>query len=207
MFIKFRWLIINILCILIAGLFLLSNSAFSSTITILDENFDDMTGLNNVGSHPTIKSILKTRPDQLPPGTTWIAPNAKNINIRRADNTINTSSNALGFDSFFTPVDSSNKFLVLGDNSGKIGLSPTGGEMLISFPFSLPENAASITVSYKFVFDGFDPKLSDDVFSVFITDLNKTTTLPLQYISSPDNRSKKSAGNISEGVFTNTYLI
>lgn len=202
---KLRWLIIHILCILITGLFLSGNLAFSSTITLLDENFDDVTWLRFAGSHPTIKSILKTRPGQLPSGTTWIAPDARNINIRRADNTINTSSKTSGFDSFFTPTDSSNKFLVLGDNAGKIGWTPTAGEMLIFFPFSLPENAASITVSYKFAFDGFDTKLADDIFSVFITDLNKTIIFPLQSISSPDNRYKGSAGNISEGIFTNTY--
>src|SRR4030042_5227314 len=105
---KFRWLIIHILCIFIAGLFLLSDLAFSSTIPLLDENFDDVTGLRFAGSRPTIKSILKTRPDQLPSGTTWIAPVGKNINIRRSDNAINTSNKAFGFDSFFTPADSSN---------------------------------------------------------------------------------------------------
>ena len=203
---KFRWLIIHILCIFIAGLFLLSDSAFSSTITLLDENFDDVTGLNYAGSYRTIKKILLKKPGQLPLGTTWIAPVGKNINIRRSDNAINTSNKALGFDSFFTPTDSSNKFLVLGDDSGKIGREPTVGEMLIFFPFSLPENAGSITVSYKYVFDGFDSRYLDDIFSVFIKDLNTTTTLPLQSISSPDKRFKKSAGNIGEGVFTQTFL-
>ncbi len=203
---KFRWLIIHILCIFIAGLFLLSDSAFSSTITLLNENFDDVTGLRFAGSRPTVKNILTYRPGQLPPMTTWIAPIGKNINIRRADNAINTSNNALGFDSFFTPADSSNKFLVLGDDSGKIGREPTVGEMLIFFPFSLPENAASITVSYKYVFDGFDSRYLDDIFSVFIKDLDTPATLPLQSISSPDKRFKKSAGNISEGIFTQTYL-
>src|SRR4030042_2838273 len=101
---KFRWLIIHILCIFIAGLFLLGNSAFSSTITLLDENFDDVTGLRFAGSRPTVKSILTYRPGQLPLGTTWIAPIGTNINIRRADNTINTSSDPLGFASFFSPM-------------------------------------------------------------------------------------------------------
>ena len=205
---KFRWLIIHILCIFIAGLFLLSDSAFSSTITLLDENFDDVTGLRFAGSRPTVKNILTYRPGQLPLGTTWIAPIGKNINISRSDNTINTSSNALGFDSFFTPADSSNKFLVLGDNLGKIGYKPTVGEMLIFFPFSLPEDAASITVSYKYAFDGFDTRYADDIFSVYIKDLNTALTLPLQLqsISSPDDRFKKSTGNISEGIFTQTFL-
>jgi hypothetical protein len=203
---KFRWLIIHILCIFIAGFFLLSDSAFSSTITLLDENFDDVTGLRFAGSRPTVKNILTYRPGQLPPMTTWIAPVGKNINISRSDNTINTSSNALGFDSFFTPADSSNKFLVLGDNLGKIGYKPTVGEMLIFFPFSLPEDAASITVSYKYAFDGFDTRYADDIFSVYIKDLNTAITLPLQSISSPDDRFKKSTGNIREGIFTQTYL-
>jgi hypothetical protein len=203
---KFRWIIIHIFCISIISLFLMGDSAFSSTITLLDENFDDITGLSFAGSRPTVKSILKTRPDQLPSGTTWIAPVGKNINIGRSDNAINTSSKTLGFDSFFTPADSSNKFLVLGDSSGKIGRKPTVGEMLIFFPFSLPENAGSITVSYKFAFDGFDTRYADDIFSVYIKDLDTATTLPLQSISSPDKRFKKSEGNISEGVFTQTFL-
>src|SRR4030042_1924581 len=78
--------------------------------------------------------------------------------------------------------------------------------MLIFFPFSLPEDAASITVSYKFAFDGFDTRYKDDIFSVYIKDLDTATTLPLQSISSPDKRFKKSEGNISEGIFTQTYL-
>ena len=99
---KFRWLIIHILCIFIAGLFLLSDSAFSSTITLLDENFDDVTGLRFAGSRPTVKSILTYRPGQLPPGTTWIAPIGKNIYIRRAGNGIKTKNKTIGFDFFFT---------------------------------------------------------------------------------------------------------
>lgn len=50
---------------------------------------------------------------------------ASAINIRLASNTINTAVNA-GFDSFFNTSSSTNRFLVIGDNTGNLGAEPDG---------------------------------------------------------------------------------
>nr|WP_304747027.1 PEP-CTERM sorting domain-containing protein [Rhodoferax sp.] len=50
---------------------------------------------------------------------------ASAINIRLASNAINTAVNA-GFDFFFGASSSTNRFLVIGDNAGNLGLEPDG---------------------------------------------------------------------------------
>ena len=194
--------------ILLISLFLWSTPAFSTTITVLDEDFDDVTNLSNPASVRTIKNILANNPSQLPLGTTWSAPGAANVNVRRADNAINTSSNTRGFDSFFTPADSQNRFLILGDNSKAIVKDdkPTTGTMGVIFPFVLPAGIHSMTVSYEYAFDGFDKINADDIMSVIISD-GYSLPMLIQSITSPDNRSAGSIGNISSGIFEETFLI
>ena len=204
---KFRGLTKAILLISIS-LFLWSTPAFSTTITVLDEDFDDVTNLSNPASVRTIKNILANNPSQLPLGTTWSAPGAANVNVRRADNAINTRSNTKGFDSFFTPADSQNRFLILGDNSKAIlkDDKPTTGTMGVIFPFVLPAGIHSMTVSYEYAFDGFDKINADDIMSVIISD-GYSLPMLIQSITSPDNRSAGSIGNISSGIFEETFLI
>jgi hypothetical protein len=170
---------------------------------LLDENFDDVTGLPRANLVRPLNNILLNDPLQLPSGTTWFAPSASNINVRRGDDLINISNSTYGFDSFFTPT-TDNKFLVIGDNSGSIGDMPTSGLMSVSFPFSLRPTTASITVSYKYAFDGFDDILFDDVFSAFITD--GIESILLDSYMSPDTRRVGSAGNIASGIFTTEFF-
>ena len=204
---KFRGLTKAILLISIS-LFLWSTPAFSTTITVLDEDFDDVTNLPNPASVRTVKNILANNPGQLPDGTTWSAPGVANVNVRRADNAINTRSNTKGFDSFFTPADSQNRFLILGDNSKAIlkDDKPTTGTMGVIFPFVLPAGIHSMTVSYEYAFDGFDKINADDIMSVIISD-GYSLPMLIQSITSPDNRPGGSIGNISSGIFEETFLI
>jgi len=140
---------------------------------LLDVNFDNVTGLSAPGSVKTIQNILNT-PGELPAGTTasQTAPSTRNINVRRSDDAINTSSWAvtMGFGSFFTRPGVTNQFLVLGDRSGAIG-DPVGvGTFLVALPFVVP-TLGSLTLSFDYAFNGLDNSSVDtDAFSARIVD-------------------------------------
>ena len=83
-------------------------SASVQATVLLDENFNDVrrtTATNTTctlaltaGTNLAASANLTNCPGQLPTGTTSTA----NVNIRRGDNLINTSTGAGGFNSFFT---------------------------------------------------------------------------------------------------------
>ena len=163
-------------------LFFFVAPALAVTVTILDENFNDVTGLLLAGTERTVANILANNPSQLPAGTTTSAASDLSINVRRADNAINTLGIALtprGFGGFFT-----SQFLVLGDQDE--GIAETGdtnsGLMTIDFPFVLPAGATSITVSYKWAFNGYDtnPFAAD----VYLSIVTGTGTYTLQSLNS-----------------------
>jgi hypothetical protein len=154
---------------LLVGQLLLSSAVFAAPVVLIDENFNDVTGLPAANSVRSVQDILTNNPAQLPPDTTFGAPAAGDVNVRRADNTINTTAGTSGFDSFFTPVNDTNNFLVLGDAAGIIADAPTDGRMRVSFPFTLPADATAIIVSFDYAFDGTDTNGSaqpNDVFHV-----------------------------------------
>jgi len=134
----------------------LTSISLPSAAALIDENFNDVTGLSGAGSTRSIQDTLSGNPSQLPPGTLWFALNAGDVNVRRADNPINTGAVALGFDSFFSPADSGNKFLVLGDRDGPINGPPNGGLFAFAVPFTVPAGATHINVSFDWAFDGVD---------------------------------------------------
>ena len=172
-----------LILLITAGLSLGSTQAFSLTITNVNENFDDVTGLAVAGSVRSIADILTNDSGQLPAGTTWSAGNVANTNVRRADDRINTSVGASGFDSFFAPVNSTNNFLIIGDNTAAIADLPNSGRMYMSFPFTLQESTSSVTISYDYAFDGRDTGTGTDTFAVLLTDFSNTLTI--QFLQSP----------------------
>lgn len=193
---------------LVTALVLAVSPTFATTITVLDENFDDIPGLSTSGATRTVADIIANSPGQLPAGTSWYSGNASpdnalNINVRRTDNIINTWTGTEGFDSFFAPATSSNKFLVLGDNSAQIGGNPSAGVMTLSFPLILPGGARSVDISFRYAFDGYDSIAADDTFSVLLTN---GSDLEILKILSPDARPYGSAGNIAADTFMQTIL-
>lgn len=152
--------------VLAATLGMVSLSA-SAAVVLLDENFDDVTGLSNPASVRTVASILGRTPTQLPDGTTIRPSDSPAINIRRGDSAINLSGGSSGFNSFFD-TSSANRFLVLGDDNGAIGGSPNSGTFWIRMPFSLRPDSASITISFDFAFNGVDTSSATDYFSASI---------------------------------------
>lgn len=168
------------LAICLAAGLMATAPASASQVSLLDENFNDVTAATggSLSSTSTIDvggttGILSTYPAQLPIGTTWSTTNtsgtpAANINVRRGDNTINTSAGAFGFNSFFATA-TTNNFLVLGDNGGTILSDPASGLMSIIFPVSsIPAWAGIFRVSYDFVFNGTDTVTANDIFKSYI---------------------------------------
>ncbi len=131
-----------------------------SAATVIDENFNDVTGLGTAASTRTVADILANNPAQLPSGSLWasvaIPPSAADVNIRRADNAINTTAGSSGFDSFFAPATGANNFLVLGDQSGVIGNNPSTGVFAYVVPFSVLPGQTQVSIDFDWAFDGTD---------------------------------------------------
>lgn len=148
-------------------------SASVQATVLLDENFNDVrrtTAANTTctlaltdTTNVAVSANLTNCPGQLPTGTTSTA----NVNIRRGDNLINTSTGAGGFNSFFTNS-ASNNFLVLGDASAALGDGPEQGTFWIKLPFALLASTASVRVSFDWAFDGLDTVSVADIASAVI---------------------------------------
>jgi hypothetical protein len=132
-------------------------SAVTTHAALLSENFDDVSGT----TPRTIANILAGNPSQLPAGSGWLATslNAADVNIRSGNDTINTSTGSAGFDNFFG-TSASNKFLVLGDQSGNTTGTPNGGLLGQFFVYYAPINVGpgskALSVSFDWAFDGTD---------------------------------------------------
>jgi hypothetical protein len=124
--------------------------------TILDENFND-------GTNTTLASLLASNPASLPTGTVWSSTtNSKAVNIRSGTDAINTYNagnpyQRFSFASGTTFFDSAatNKFVVLGDDSGQIAGSPDAGTFAIAMPFAVGANTTTVNFSYDWVFKTF----------------------------------------------------
>lgn len=90
---------------LAAALLLAGLGQAAHAAVLLNENFND-----NIATYTTILGGETT---------------ASAINVRPTSNVINTNVNT-GFDSFFGASSSTNRFLVIGDNAGNLGLEPDG---------------------------------------------------------------------------------
>lgn len=162
--------------------------------TLLNENFDTAISAGNVSNSGTpnvcINSSCTTLSPGLPTGmlgnsTSGPAPAGANTapdnaNIRRGDNTINTSTGTAGFDSWFSTA-ATNGFLVLGDDTNTISDgSPNNGLSFASLPFTVAAGTPGATVSFRWAFDGVDGDYSlDDTFSALITNASGATVATL----------------------------
>jgi hypothetical protein len=175
------------------GAVLLMSVLPAHAATLISEDFNDVTGLATATSVRTVSNILSSNPGQLPAGTLWASTNllqggpAADVNVRRTDNSINTTAGSTGFDSFFSPVSSANNFLVLGDQGDVVGGNPDGGLLGQGFAFAtrfaVGAGGSPVSVSFDWAFDGTDNNntvLQQDRFSVGIvggTNLNLASFL------------------------------
>lgn len=184
--------------VLLGGLLLASPSAFAIPTTLLAEDFNDVTGLPAANRTRTVTHILANNPAQLPAGTTWSAPSANALNVRRADNAINTMAiNTAPVPSGFGSAFSS-QFLVFGDNAGPIGGAPSTGLTRVLFPFTLPAHLAAnpVTIAYNFAFRGFDTGVGTDFFRARLLG---PTPLTFQVLPSPTG--------FSSGLFSDDFTL
>lgn len=141
---------------------------------LLDEDFQDVTGIGAATTVRTVADINTNNPGQLDGSPTTAFANTGNgnasaasFNVRRWDNAIDGSSGSptlgnVNFDNFFGA--SPNQFLVMGDNSGNMGSTPNGGT----------NAAASSTLSIRFALDAtslIDPHRLSVVFD-YVFDAN-----------------------------------
>jgi hypothetical protein len=151
----------------------------ADALTLLLEDFNDVTGLTSPTSGRPVANILTTTPTQLPPGTTTTGsttPQASH-NVRRGDNLINSTAPPPGFGNFFMPT-SLNNFLVLGDNAGGIGGGATGGTSQLNVPFMMPLPLPIAIITVDWMFQGGNTPVNDS-FQVFVdsNELINTTVL------------------------------
>jgi len=155
---------------LVAGLLLCGSQAFG--LVLLAEDFNDVTGIGT--TQRTIQSILATSPGELPSGTTWTvtpAATAASLNVRHTNHQINTNvGSPANFNGFFTPIDSVNNILVLGDDSGAINREALSGISMVTIPFVIPIGTTSIHITFDYAFNGWNSTTTPDEFKVFITD-------------------------------------
>ena len=187
----------TVLALVATGLIFWGTPAFAAPLTLLDVNFDNVTGITTQAGTRTVADVLLNSPGQLPVGTS-VTSVSSTPNIRRGDNTINTSPGNLGFDSFFSST-SSNRFLVFGDNTGQIGGDPTTGSAQVSFPFVVPMGTFRIEFEFKFAFDGVDTGAGQDSFTVKL--VKGATEETLLHIVSP---STFAAGTFSDNALSLT---
>ena len=119
------------------------------------------------------------RLDQIDPLSKLLPPGIEfegSTNVRRVDDTINQSGGNNGFHDHFT-----SNFLVLGDDSGSIGGTPTNDVSRIRIPFVIPVNAIQIIISYRDAFTGTDtnPDRTDE-FIVRLTGPGQTQEIELR---------------------------
>ena len=129
------------------------------------------------------------------------------VNARAASDTINTSTGAAGFNSFFTDA-----FAVLGDSTGTItagGSGPTNGLMQLSQSFILPatvglDTVTSYTLALSFLaaFDGVDTATA--FFDLFSADLGANL---VSWSSNADLGSTSTFSATLSGLAPGTYTI
>jgi hypothetical protein len=154
------------LSLAVAGLCMATVTAQAQTVTLLDENFNDVTGMSFLSTVRPVSSVITDAPNPLP-GALWSASTGTNDNvgIRRTDNNINVNlSNSFG--SFF-PASSTNKFLVIGDQVGPNTGVANAGIFGFALPFSTVTGTASINVSFDWAFAGDDTSATASVEDLF----------------------------------------
>lgn len=159
--------------------------ALAAPVTLLDEDFSDVSGLVATTTVRTVAAILGATPSELPAGTA--VDNAATINVRRSDNVIDDTVGNNGFDNFFTGTGATSGFLVLGDSIGNIN-GDNVGTVNFSVLLTLPAFTTGITIAYDFVFDTNDAVLaspSPDDFLVDLLDLSDSDSVSVQAVPGP----------------------
>jgi PEP-CTERM motif len=167
--------------------------------TLLDENFNDVISLGAVGINDTPNVCLNANCSAITAGLpTGMRGNSvsgpapagantdpMNSNIRRGDNTINTTPVPDGFGQFFGNT-STNGFLVLGDDSKTIpdGM-PNNGLSFASIPFTVIAGIPAATIAFDWAFGGKDSNQSaNDSFIARVVNGAGTTVLTLLSLTS-----------------------
>lgn len=183
-----------------------SNGTFAaSSQTLLDENFQDVTGVGT--TQRTVTNINNINPTQLDgsplptfsnnagtgTGTGGDASNAS-FNVRKGNNIINGLGNN-GFDSFFGTID--NQFLVIGDNTGDLGGSANGGTRLgasstMNLTFTLDSisliNPKFLDISFDYAFDANNTNNLDDFIATLV--LSDLSTINLINHTAPNSTTR-----------------
>ena len=151
---------------LMASAFCFATVSAHASTTLLDENFNDVTGMSLATTVRPVSSVLTDTPNPLP-GALWSASlgTNDNVGIRRTDNNINANlTNSFG--SYF-PISSTNNFLVIGDQVGPNTGVANQGIFGFALPFSVPTGATSIDVSFDWAFSGDDTNSTAGVEDLF----------------------------------------
>ena len=153
-----------------AVLFAASTGVHASAVSLLDENFNDVTGMTLATTVRAVQSVLTDTPNPLP-GAQWSASSGTNDNvgIRRTDNNINANLTN-SFLSFF-PQSATNNFLVMGDQVGPNTGVANQGVFAFALPFSTVTGTTNINVSFDWAFAGDDTSSTagvEDLFKVGI---------------------------------------
>jgi len=169
--VRFRW--VQLVVTVFIGF--LSVPQAGAAVTLLDEGFENVTGVGG-DTERTVQEILNNTPQQLVPGTTYVAPvNVDEaVNVRAADNWINANP-TIGFNPpSGTPFFNSN-FLALGIGLGGVSIGtafPNRGTFGIDLPLlhSVPDNANYLQFSFDYALEGNIHALSFQRFEVFLDD-------------------------------------
>lgn len=154
--------------VLLAG----TGSASAGVISLIDEDFQDVTGVTSSATVVTVQSVLAGNPAEIDGNPTRIVAGEAteaSFTVRRWNNAIDGSGPITfgdsDFDNFFggTP----NQFLVIGDNGAAIGGEPNGQtasatSTLIFDLGLLPSSAQELQIVLDFVFDANITTNTDD---------------------------------------------
>ena len=124
--------------LVVVGLCLATVTAQAQTVTLLEENFD--------AGMPASARMLGG-------GSVNLRSGNDSINTYNAGNPNQRFSTAAG--TTFFDNNATNKFLVMGDDSGQLAGSPSDGTFGFATPFSLASGATDITISFDWVFSAF----------------------------------------------------
>jgi len=159
-----------------------SVSANADTLTLLDQNFDA----------------------GIPASAQTLGGSA--VNLRSGTDTINTYNSgnplqrfSLASGTTFFNDSASNKFLVMGDDSGQLAGNPTSGTFGLAVPFALAHGTTDITVSFDWVFSAFvlgGANGSTDRFNVGISGAGFDINTPLATTVTLLDQSIPSAGKL-----------
>lgn len=157
--------------VLVAGFLFCSSYAFGATL--VEEKFDKVTGIGT--TQRTVQNILATSSNELAPGTSWsVTAPATNlsVNVRHTNNSINASTAVIErFYQAFTPINDTNNFLVLGDDSGAINNQANGGISQYYVPFVNPLLGEDVRIRFDFAFNGWDSAAGrNENFMVYLSD-------------------------------------